>query len=49
MDNGSFHKSMGLKWPNNVIPIFQPPNSPELNPIVGEAFPKGMFMGTHQV
>jgi hypothetical protein len=33
MDNGSFHKSLVLKWPNNVIPIFQPPNSPELNPI----------------
>jgi hypothetical protein len=33
MDNGSFHKSLDLKWPDNVIPIFQPPNSPELNPI----------------
>jgi hypothetical protein len=33
MDNGSFHKSMDLKWPSNVIPIFQPPHSPELNPI----------------
>ena len=33
MDNGSFHKSLDLKWPNNIIPIFQPPNSPELNPI----------------
>jgi DDE superfamily endonuclease len=33
MDNGSFHKSSDLKWPDNVIPIFQPPNSPELNPI----------------
>jgi DDE superfamily endonuclease len=33
MDNGSFHKSLVLKWPDNVIPIFQPPNSPELNPI----------------
>jgi hypothetical protein len=33
MDNGSFHKSNHLKWPDNVIPIFQPPNSPELNPI----------------
>jgi DDE superfamily endonuclease len=49
MDNGSFHKSLALKWPDNVIPIFQPPNSPELNPIVGEAFPKGTFMGTDQV
>ncbi len=33
MDNGSFHKSLDLRWPDNVIPIFQPPNSPELNPI----------------
>jgi DDE superfamily endonuclease len=33
MDNGSFHKSLDLEWPDNVIPIFQPPNSPELNPI----------------
>ncbi|MEH1926231.1 transposase [Nostoc sp.] len=33
MDNGSFHKSLDLKWPDNVIPIFQPPNSRELNPI----------------
>ena len=33
MDNGRFHKSLDLKWSNNIIPIFQPPNSPELNPI----------------
>jgi putative transposase len=33
MDNGSFHKSLVLKWPDNVIPIFQPDHSPELNPI----------------
>jgi hypothetical protein len=33
MDNGSFHKSLYLKWPENIIPIFQPPSSPELNPI----------------
>lgn len=33
MDNGSFHKSLDLKWPDNIIPIFQPPSSPELNPI----------------
>ncbi|ACK72236.1 putative transposase [Gloeothece citriformis PCC 7424] len=33
MDNGSFHKSLSLKWPDNIIPIFQPPHSPELNPI----------------
>lgn len=33
MDNGSFHKSSLLKWPENIIPIFQPAYSPELNPI----------------
>ena len=33
MDNGSFHKSHDLKWADNIIPIFQPPYSPELNPI----------------
>ena len=33
MDNGRFHKSLNLKLPENVIPIFPPPNSPELNPI----------------
>ena len=33
MDNGSFHKSLALTWPDNVIPIFQPSHSPELNPI----------------
>lgn len=33
MDNGSFHKSHQLKWADNIIPIFQPPHSPELNPI----------------
>ncbi|MBE8968270.1 hypothetical protein IQ277_19215 [Nostocales cyanobacterium LEGE 12452] len=26
---------MDLKWPDNVISIFQPTNSPELNPIEG--------------
>ncbi|WP_442947522.1 hypothetical protein [Nostoc sp.] len=29
----AFHKSLDLKWPDNIIPIFQPANSPELNPI----------------
>jgi hypothetical protein len=33
MDNGSFHKSLLQKLPDNVIPIFQPSHSPELNPI----------------
>lgn len=33
MDNGSFHKSTTLQLPANVLPIFQPAHSPELNPI----------------
>jgi len=33
LDNGSFHKAQQLEWPENIIPIFQPPHSPELNPI----------------
>ncbi|WP_448267841.1 transposase [Nostoc sp. DSM 114159] len=24
---------MGLSWPENLIPIFQPAHSPQLNPI----------------
>ena len=33
LDNGSFHKSVTLNWPDNILPIFQPAHSPELNPI----------------
>jgi len=33
LDNGSFHKSEDLEIPENVILLFQPSNSPELNPI----------------
>lgn len=32
-DQGSFHKIKTLDCPENIIPIFQPPHSPELNPI----------------
>lgn len=32
-DQGAFHRSFELDWPENIIPIFQPPHSPELNPI----------------
>ena len=32
-DCGSFHKAQTLDYPDNIIPIFQPPDSPELNPI----------------
>ncbi len=32
-DQGSFHKAKALDYPDNIIPVFQPPHSPELNPI----------------
>jgi transposase len=33
LDNGKFHHSHQLKIPDNILLIFQPPYSPELNPI----------------
>ena len=32
LDNGAFHKTKALKIPENIILIFLPPYSPELNP-----------------
>ena len=32
LDNGAFHKAKGLKIPDNIILVFLPPYSPELNP-----------------
>jgi transposase len=32
LDNGSFHKARRLIIPDNIILIFLPPYSPELNP-----------------
>jgi transposase len=32
LDNGSFHKSKRLIIPDNIILVFLPPYSPELNP-----------------
>lgn len=29
MDQGKFHSARDLDWPENIIPIFQPPHSPE--------------------
>jgi hypothetical protein len=34
VDNGKFHHSSTLKIPDNVLLIFQPPYSPELNPLL---------------
>ena len=33
MDGASCHIATTLVWPKNIIPIFQPAHSPELNPI----------------
>jgi len=32
MDNASFHHAKMLEMPDNIIPLFIPPYSPELNP-----------------
>ena len=32
LDNGAFHKAKALVIPENIILIFLPPYSPELNP-----------------
>lgn len=32
LDNGSFHKAHSLKIPDNIVLVFLPPYSPELNP-----------------
>lgn len=32
LDNGAFHKAKWLKIPENIVLIFLPPYSPELNP-----------------
>lgn len=33
LDGAGAHVTSALKWPENLIPIVQPPHSPELNPI----------------
>jgi transposase len=33
LDNDKFHHSSQLKIPDNILLVFQPPYSPELNPI----------------
>ncbi len=33
VDNGSFHSSLQLQLPDNIILLFQPSHSPQLNPI----------------
>lgn len=31
LDNGAGHTAKAVRWPSNVLPIFLPPYSPELN------------------
>ena len=33
MDNASAHKSKEIDWPENVLPVYLPAYSPELNPV----------------
>ena len=33
LDNGAGHKAKAVRWPSNVMPVFLPPYSPELNPM----------------
>ncbi|MBD2451260.1 transposase [Nostoc sp. FACHB-152] len=33
IDQAPAHTSSKIRWPENIIPLFQPPSSPELNPI----------------
>lgn len=33
LDQAKAHQALALRWSENLIPIFQPPHSPELNPI----------------
>lgn len=33
LDNGAGHKAKAVHWPSNVLPVFLPPYSPELNPV----------------
>lgn len=33
LDNGAFHLSNYLQVPENIILLFQPPHTPEVNPI----------------
>ncbi|MBD2307249.1 transposase [Chroococcidiopsis sp. FACHB-1243] len=33
LDQASCHTATTVSWPENVIPVFQPAHSPELNPI----------------
>ncbi|WP_460200336.1 transposase [Scytonema sp. NUACC21] len=33
VDQAPAHTSSAIRWPENIIPLYQPPSAPELNPI----------------
>ena len=33
LDNGSFHQALNLSIPDNIMLLFQPPYTPQVNPI----------------
>ena len=49
LENGRFHLSEVLEVPENVVLLFLPPYSPELNPIerVWQYFKQRLFRGTY--
>ena len=49
LDNGKFYHSSQLKIPDNILLVFQPPYSPELNPIerVGQYIKQELSWGLY--
>jgi hypothetical protein len=46
LDRAPAHRARSIEWPENIIPIFQPPHCPELNPIERLwQFLKGLWKG----
>jgi transposase len=46
MDRAPAHRAKAIEWTENIIPISQPPHSPELNPIERFwQFLKGLWKG----
>jgi hypothetical protein len=47
VDQTPTHMSSAIRWLENIIPVVQPAD-PELNPILGVAFPKGTILAIAQ-